>query len=123
MTDLTWKVTLSDLSIKEEGTHTFDLAWEDPGRVNKIEILGADKPLSCDLIAGLFTIGSDTKIVSVVGPKGLYFRKRRQVRTDGAQVIESRTTYVFGFRLKDVVYSAAYRPALETISEEWSLPE
>lgn len=122
MADLTWKVTLSDSSVKEEGTDTFDLAWEAPGTVNKIEILGGDKILSCDITTGEFKIGDSTKTISEAGPKKMYFRKRRQVRTDGTNVLEARTTYIFGFNLNGTRHIATFQPALEMLPEYFTLP-
>ena len=112
---LSWKVTLADDSVVAESEdNKFDLAWEEPGAVKKIELSDGEKTYSCDLENGKFDLDGTIKVLGAsVKNKSLFFRKRRQVRTDGKQILEPpRTKYVFGFTAGANEYTALVQPSL-----------
>lgn len=117
-----WKITLADDSVKEESKDKFDLAWEEEGAVKKIELIG-EKTFKCNLETGEFNIGGEKTIPSgVTGAKKLYFRKRRQVRTDGKTILGSRTRYIFGYTVNGKDYTASIQPAIAQWPEEITQP-
>jgi len=113
---LEWTITLANDSVKEESKgDTFDLGWEVPGTVKKIELSSADgKVYSCDLETGKFNLDGDIKVLgATVKNKSLFFRKRRQVRSDGIKILDPpRTKYIFGFTAGNNEYSATVQPVL-----------
>ena len=125
-----WKVTLADDKVKDESQgDKWDLAWEQPDAVKFIEVLPSDgksKKFDCDLTKGEFTI--DSKKEKPVGAdtapnKQLFFRKRRQIRTDGTNILSSRTNYIFGFVSGQDEYSAEFQPAIGMVEEKLKNPE
>ena len=80
-----WQITLSNGEVYKESEHEFELSWEEPNCVSKIEMLNQEGEVvaSTDL-----STESDPQ-----GPKQLFYRKRRVVRSNA----EPETTYVYGF--------------------------
>ena len=125
-----WKVTLADDSVKDESIgDKWDIAWEQPDAVKFVELLpvnGTSKKFDCDLTKGEFTIdgkkekpaGADTAT-----NKQLFFRKRRQIRTNGQDILSSRTNYIIGFLSGQDEYSAEYQPGIGMVEEKIKNPE
>jgi len=117
-----WKVTLKDGTTKEEDKDKFNLAWEKAGSVKKIELVG-DKKFSCNLETGEFNIdGEISTPAGTIGLKKLYFRKRRQVRTDGQNLLDSRTKYMFGYEVNGKLHVSSVQPGLGMMEEKISKP-
>jgi hypothetical protein len=97
--EYSWRIVLSDGQVKEEAKgDKFDLSWEHAGTVKLIELVGPKK-MVCNLETGVFNInGQEIKTIpSSIHSKKVYFRKRRQVRTDGHIILSAKTKYIFGF--------------------------
>ncbi len=118
-----WKVTLKDSSIKEEDKDKFDLAWEKEGSVKQIELVG-EKKFSCNLETGEFNVDGEVSTPKdIIGLKKLYFRKRRQVRTDGHNLLDTRTKYLFGYEVNSQLHIASVQPELGMMAEKIAKPE
>ena len=120
----TWKVTLADNSVKQEvNGDKFNLSWETPGAIKKIELVGA-KVMSCNLETGEFNINGE--LISPSGSSGskkLYFRKRRQIRTDGHNLLDTRTKYILGYTINGKEFLASIQPPIGMLSEEIVKPQ
>jgi hypothetical protein len=120
--DYTWKVTLADNSVKEEAKgDKFNLAWEAAGSVKKIELIGKvpSKIMSCNLETGEFNVNDELITPSgSSGSKKLYFRKRRQVRTDGQNLLDTRTKYMIGYTVNGKEFLASIQPPMGMVAEE-----
>jgi len=113
-----WKIVLADDTVKEEDKDKFDLAWEEPKAVKSIELIGA-KRFSCNLETGEFETDGEKSIPEGVdGPKKLFFRKRRQVRTDGKDILGARTKYLFGYTVNGKLHMSSIQPAIGMMPEE-----
>ena len=117
----TWKITLTDGSVKLENTDKFSLAWEAAGAVREIELVGSvSKSFSCDLTTGVFDMnGTEITVPGTPsGTKQLYYRKRNQVRSDGVQILSARSMLIFGFKATDNhLYLAEVQPEIEQVPE------
>jgi hypothetical protein len=112
--DYTWKITLADNSVVTEGAQPYSLAWELPGAVKKVELIGP-KEMSADLDTGDFVVDGKKDKPAGVGKgmdKALFFRKRRQVRTDGIKILDARTEFVVGYIYKGELYEAGIQPKI-----------
>lgn len=118
-----WKVTLKDGTVKEEDKDKFDLAWEKEGSVKKIELIG-EKVFNCNLETGEFNINGVINCpADTIGLKKLYFRKRNQIRTDGQNLLETRTKYLFGYEVNGKLHVASVQPGLGMMEEQIVNPE
>jgi len=121
----TWKVTLTDGKVIEEAKGAkFDLAWEEPGSIKKIELIG-EKHFECNLENGEFCVDDEKYFpnADIDGPKKLYFRKRRQVRTDGIKQLEKRTKYLYGYEVNGNLHVASVQPKQGMKKEEINFPQ
>jgi len=105
-----WQVTLVDGTVVNEDQQRFDLSWEEPGKIKKIEIIG-EKELSCDLVTKTFNLDGKTIDFDIDGDVKLFFRKRRVMSSEG--VLYSNK-YIFGF----VYGSDHYVAAVEAVPDK-----
>jgi len=118
-----WRVTLKDGTIKEEDKDKFDLAWEEEGSTKKIELIG-EKEFNCNLETGEFNIDGEISCpANVNGPKKLYFRKRKQIRTDGQNLLDARTKYLFGYEVNGKLHVASIQPEMGMMEEQIAMPQ
>jgi len=116
----TWKITLADDTVKDESLgDKYALAWEIAGAIKSIELVNDGKSFKCTLATGEFNMNGDVQTLGAAVPnKRMFFRKRRQIRTDGNVILGARTEYVFGFVAPgDYEYTASVQPALEQLPE------
>jgi hypothetical protein len=121
----TWKITLADGSVFEESKgDKFDLAWEEPGAVKKIEMIG-EKHFECDLESGEFCVDDDSYVPEgdITGPKKLYFRKRRQIRYEAGKALAPRTRYMYGYEVNGKLNIATVQPKQGMKEEEITTPQ
>ena len=121
----TWKVTLADGKVIEEAKGAkFDLAWEEPGSIKKIELIG-EKHFECNLENGEFCVDDEKYFpdADLEGPKKLYFRKRRQIRSDGFKQLEKRTKYLYGYEVNGNLHIASVQPKQGMKEEEINFPQ
>jgi hypothetical protein len=122
----TWKVTLADGTVYDEAKgNKFDIdAWEKPGAVKKIELIG-EKHFECDLETGEFCVDDEAFVpdADIEGKKKLYFRKRRQIRSDGVKMLPARTRYMYGYEVNGKMHIASVQPKQGMKEEEITTPQ
>jgi len=121
----TWKITLSNGEVFEEAKgHKFELAWEEPDAVTKIELVG-EKHFECNLKTGEFYVDNEIFMpdAKVKDPKRLYFRKRRQIRSDGINTLPPRTRYMYGYEANGKLHVATVQPRQGMKEEEITAPQ
>jgi len=108
-----WRITLADDSVVDETDGPYQLTWELEGAVKKFELIG-EKEMSINLETAEFTIDGTTHTVKGIKgdhtDKALWFRKRKQVQTDGTSITPPITNYLFGFIWQGDLYEAGVRP-------------
>lgn len=120
----TWKITLADDSVKSEANgDKYNISWEAANAVKKLELEGSIV-MSVTMATGEFNVnGTLSTPAGTSGDKQMIFRKRRQIRTDGTQLLESRTKYMIGYLVNGKRFSAAVQPPIGMVPIEIDQPK
>jgi len=120
----TWKITLADDSVKREALgDTYQISWEGTNAVKKLELEGS-VVMSVTMASAEFnTNGTLTTPTGTSGDKKMIFRKRRQIRTDGTVILESRTKYMIGYEVGGKKFTSAVQPPIGMVPVEIDQPK
>jgi hypothetical protein len=122
--EYTWKITLSDDSVKREALgDQYQISWESTNAVKKLELEGS-VVMSVTMASSEFNVnGTLTTPTETSGDKKMIFRKRRQIRTDGTVILESRTKYMIGYEVGGKKFTAAVQPPTGMVPVEIDQPK
>lgn len=120
----TWKITLADDSVKREAVgDAYQISWENTNAVKVLELEGS-VTMKVIMASGEFDVnGILTTPSGTSGDKKMVFRKRRQIRTDGTTLLDSRTKYMIGYEVNGNKFTASIQPPIGQLPAEIDQPK